>query len=238
MDTQQIDIVKNQPETIKIIIADEYPILRQGLRSFIEQQRDLNLIAEVVDGTELVEATSNLQPDVIIADEFLPGLDCNIIRHLSDSYQKTKIIILTDHRNIPHLQSIVLAGASDYLTKKARGDEIVHFIRSVILGTNPFSKGVPSIYKDDFRIAFKKNNALTISIVNELCERELDIIKMIYRGKSNKEISKKLGINLSYIKAIISNIFTKVGASSRTDAISICLKTGILTLEDLDKIDD
>jgi DNA-binding NarL/FixJ family response regulator len=221
-------------DNFKIIVADEYPIIRQGLRSIIEQQFDLNVVADVINGKELVEAASKLRPDVIITDEYLPDFDCNTIRELTRDTQNVKIVVLTDHKNVPHLHSLVVAGASDYLTKKARGDEVVHFIRSVILGTNPLLKNIPIF--SDMKIAVNKSNSIAIITVNDLSERELAILKMIYRGKSNKEIGETLGINLSYIKAIISNIFTKMGASSRTDAISICLKAGILTLEDLDKL--
>lgn len=220
---------------IRIIIADRYPMPRLGLRITIEKQQDLEVVAEAVDLSELLETITHLHPDIVIVDEQLigPGIDITrLMEKMKDKTHNTKMLILTNFRDIQHLNQLISEGTS-YLKKTAIADEVVYFIRSMITGINPYVR--KKLYNDNSIVKLNESKKLILMNSNEITPKELEILKSIYNGKTNKEIASIMGNNVPTTKAHINTLFTKLGVSSRTEAVSLCLKSGILTLRDLNE---
>jgi DNA-binding NarL/FixJ family response regulator len=232
--TESFSLTEHFQNKIRIVIGDGYPLMRLGLRTIIEKQQDLEVVAEASDVPELLATVASLHPDIIIMDQLLPGFGIDTtspIKQIFETSPSSKVLILSDFGNIEQLRTIMKEGASDYIKKNAAGDEIIYFIRSIKLGFNPYL--TKKIYKDNLRVTLGETEKIVLVNSNEITVKELDMLRAIYNGKSNKEISAITGNNISLTKAKLSTLFTKLGVSSRTEAISVCLRSGILTLKDL-----
>ncbi len=215
------------PPRTRIILVDDHPLMRQALRMWIEREQDLEVVAEASDGAEAVAIASKLHPDIVIMDITLPRLSgLEATRQIVASCPHTAVLVVTVHTDVEHLLGLQRAGASGYLSKSASGEEIVHAIRTVAAGEVVFppadSQGTPP-----------KGSHSSPARLNELTTRELTILKLLAEGMPNKLIAAELNMSLRRVKATTSTVFLKLGVSSRTEAIAVGLKSGIITLSDL-----
>lgn len=225
----------NDEEIIKtrIIIADDYPLIRQALRTCIEKEKDLEVVAETGDGQEAVELAIKLHPDVVIMDTEMPLLNgVEATRQIVERCHSTEVLVLASNDDTLHVLDIINSGASGYLTKSAHGEVIIHYIRKITAGEHAFPPSILySSLKDVPRVSAP---AQALPRGEELTNRELSILKMVARGMANKDIARKMGLSVHYIKASLTTIFIKLGVSSRTEAITNSLKAGIITLNELE----
>jgi DNA-binding NarL/FixJ family response regulator len=224
------DITKKR---IRIVLADDHPLMRQAIRMWLEKQQDLEVQAEASDGKEIIDIAAKLQPDIVIMDISMPkvnGLEAT--RQIISKCPGTEVLVLTVHTDAEHINGMLQAGASGYLTKNASGEEIVHAIRAVAAGESILPTKLLYAAVEDF---LDNSQVPVTNKLNELTSRELYILKLVAKGMQNKEIAAKLGLSLRGVKANLTTIFIKLGAGSRTEAISIGLKSGILTINDLNK---
>jgi two-component system, NarL family, response regulator LiaR len=221
----------NETRKIRIVLADDHPLMRQAIRMWLEKQQDLEVLAEACDGKEAVDVTTKLHPDIVIMDISMPKINgLEATRQIMSSCPDTNILVLTVHTDSEHIQGMIKAGASGYLTKDASGEDVVHAVRAVASGENLISS---KILQDTAKDSLNNISPAALNKLNELTLRELFILRMVARGLHNKDIALKLGISLRGVKANLTTIFIKLGADSRTEAISIGLKSGILTIGDL-----
>lgn len=221
---------KNQ--NIKIVLADDHPLMRQALRMWIEKQRDLEIIAEANDGKEAVEIAGKLKPDVIIMDISMPKLNgLEATKRIKLSSPSTEILVLTVHTDDEHIASMIKAGAGGYIIKTASGEEIIHAIRALAYGECLLPSNISRDIMSDIL-----SNSIPVPInLNKLDKREITILRLVAKGFSNKQIALELGLSLRNVKAILTNVFLKLEVSSRTQAIAYGLKTNIIELKDLNK---
>jgi len=217
---------------IKIILADDHPLMRQAIRLQLEKDEDMKVVAEARDGKEALSLIASLKPDVVILDISMPKLNgLETTKQISSLYPGTKVIIFTVHADNGHIQGLLQAGAKGYLTKNVPGEEVVHAVRSVVSGEQVVLCPSTEINDDEIESIQQVQSV----IPQLLTPRELKILKFVANGLTNKEISANLSISLRGVKAILTAIYIKLGAVSRTDAISIGLKSGILSLNDLER---
>jgi two-component system, NarL family, response regulator LiaR len=218
---------------IRIILADDHPLMRQAIRMWLDKQPDLEVLAEASDGREAIDLALKLQPDVVIIDISMPRINgLEATRQIVSRCPETNVLVLTVHTDTEHIHGMLQAGAVGYLTKNASGEDVVHAVRTVAVGENVLPDNTQYDRADE-----SFNNTLWASSnkLNELTHRELSILKMVAKGMHNKEIAAELGLSLRGIKAYLTTIFIKLGASSRTETVSRGLKSKILTMDDLNQ---
>mgnify|MGYP000988988599 CR=1 FL=1 len=219
----------------KILLVDDHPLIRRALRDILEQESDLLVIGEAADGQEAVEMTGEHQPDVVIMDISMPvmsGVDAT--KEIKASYPSTLVLILTVHTDIETIFRILQAGASGYLVKSVFGPEVVHTIRALMDGDMVLA---PAVSQEVLKYALLQMRGLTrpsrLENSEQLTAKSLEILALAAKGMANKQIGAELGISEATVKSYFVDIFQNLNVRSRTEAIFVCLKSGILTLEDL-----
>lgn len=213
-------------ERITVLIADDHPVVRQGLRTFLELQEDMEIVGEACDGEEAVERAQQLLPDVVLMDLVMPGVDgieaTRRIRSLSPS---TKVIALTSFADDDKVFPSVKAGAAGYLLKDVRPQDLADAIRTVHRGEALLHPAVAAKLMQEF--AEGKPRAPG----EGLTERELDVLRLVARGMSNKEIAGALVLSEKTVKTHVSNILQKLHLADRTQAALYAVRQGLAELE-------
>ncbi|MEG4321873.1 MULTISPECIES: response regulator transcription factor [unclassified Microcoleus] len=207
-----------QSNMIRLLIADDHAILRQGLAALLEQEPDLKVVAKASNGEEALTMFRQYQPDVTLMDLRMPQMDgVAAITAICAEFDKARIVVLTTYDGDEDIYRGLRAGAKSYLLKDAEPEELVLAIRTVVSGKKYIPTAVGA------KLADRMDNA-------QLSDRELDVIRLIVTGKCNHEISKILQISESTVKFHINNILGKLGVSDRTQAAIAALKRGIVSL--------
>jgi NarL family two-component system response regulator LiaR len=214
------------------MIADDHAMLREGMRNLLEKEKDFELVGEAADGEEAVRLAGHLKPDIIIMDIVMPKLNgIEATRQIKRVSPAAAILILTAYSDIRYIIGLLEAGACGYLLKNSPGKDIIRAVRAVRSGEAVLDSEVTR--KLVQRLANLSRNPEDREAAGQLTDREIEIMKWAARGLSNKELSEKLFISLRTVKAHMTNIFNKLGCSSRTDAIIKGLKQGFIDLNDI-----
>ena len=208
--------------TIRIIIADDHPIVRSGLKAILASQPDFELVADVENGSAAVSASATLHPDVILLDLQMPIMDgVTAIAHLQKQDPPARIIILTTYDTDADVLRALEAGASGYLLKDTPPEELFRAIRSAARGEMTLA---PSV-------AAKLSRRLTQTAERSLSAREIEVLELAARGDSNKEIAVKLHITEATVKSHIVHIFDKLNVTDRTAAVTVALEKKMIRLQ-------
>ena len=213
-------------EAIKILIADDHPVVREGLIAMLSREVDFKVVGEAKDGAEAVNKAKELSPDVVLMDLRMPEMDgVEAMRQIRSAMPDIKFIILTTYSDDDYIFSGIEAGARAYLLKDAPREDLFKAIRSVYRGESLIQPVVASKLLDRFsQLSRRKPSG------EELSERELEVLCLMAKGAANKEISAELNIAQSTVKTHITNIFQKLGVNDRTEAVTQALKKGIIRL--------
>ena len=219
-------------EKIKILIADDHAVVREGTRQILEQEPDLNVVAEAGDGEEAVDLAGSFKPDVAIIDIAMPKLDgIEATRQIKALYPTIAILILSAYDDDQFVFSLLEAGAAGYLLKSVRGHELIDAVRAVYAGESVLH---PSIARKVLnRFAPASGERREQKPLEVLSERELEVLRLATRGLSNQDIANELSLSLRTVQAHLGHIFNKLQVSSRTEAVVCALKEGWITLEDI-----
>lgn len=213
-------------EQIKILIADDHPVVREGLFAMLSREPDFRVVGEAKDGAEAVDKARRLNPDVVLMDLRMPEVDgVEAMRQIRSANPDIKFIILTTYSDDEYIFSGIEAGARAYLLKDAPREELFKAIRAVYKGESLIQPVVASRLIDRFTELSRK-----VPSGEQLTERETEILQLMAKGAANKEISAQLSISESTVKTHISNIFQKLGVNDRTEAVTQALKRGIIRL--------
>jgi DNA-binding NarL/FixJ family response regulator len=219
-------------EEIRIVIADDHHLVRQALMDLFKNQSDLKVIATASDGEEAIEIAARLNPDVIIMDITMPKINgLEATRCIKAKYPYIGILVLTVHTDNEHITGILQAGADGFLVKTASESEIIQAVRAVAVGDTVLS---PAVSKQIFKYAFQYFKQPIPVNLNSLTSRELETLRLVAKGLSNKEIATRLGITTRSVKSYMTNVYQKMNVKSRTEAVALSLQIGILTLEDIE----
>ena len=208
----------SQPQTIRVLIADDHSVVRQGLATLIEQESDMTVVAQARDGNEAIALFREHQPDVMLMDLRMPNMDgVMAITTICAESKTAQIMVLTTYDGDEDIYRGLRAGAKGYLLKDTEPDELLNAIRIISRG----QKHIPP--------AVGAKLAERMSSPN-LSDRELEVIRLMALGKSNHDISTDLNISESTVKFHINRILSKLGVSDRTQAVIVALKRGIANL--------
>jgi DNA-binding NarL/FixJ family response regulator len=211
----------------RIMVVDDHPLMRQALLTLLERYPEFKVVAQASDGQEAVNIVENTDPDIIIMDISMPGLNgLEATRQIKAKHPNIAILILTVHSDNEHIYNIIKVGACGYLVKTASDEEIINALHSVAAGDTVLSPDVSTqIFKYIYPIKPPSGTNLTV--------RELEILKLVAKGISNKEIAGILAISPRSVTGYLTNVFNKLNVASRTEAIAYSIQNGILTVYDL-----
>ena len=211
-------------DPIGILIADDHPVVRQGLRTFLETQDGLEVVGEASDGAEAAELAQQLLPDVVLMDLVMPGLDgVEATRRIRELSPSTKVIVLTSFDEDEKVFPSVKAGAAGYLLKDVRPQELAEAVRRVHAGEALLAPSVAAKLMQE--VAGERQP------VSGLTERELEVLRLIARGLPNKLIAQELVVSETTVKTHVSNILAKLHLTDRTQAALYAVREGLAELE-------
>jgi len=219
-------------DRIRILLAEDHVVVRQGTRQLLEREQDLEVIGEAGDGEEAVRLASQLKPDVIIMDVAMPKLSgIEATKRIKALLPLTIVLVLTGYDYDEYIFSLLEAGAAGYLLKDISGDELISAVRAVYAGEPMFHPRV--LRKLMSRFSPPVAEPTPARSVEVLSEREVEVLKSAAKGMSNKDVGKNLFISERTVQAHMRSIFNKLGVGSRSEAVLYGLKRGWFTLEDL-----
>lgn len=201
---------------LSILVVDDHPVMRDGLRAIIGQEPDLQVIGEAGDGAEAIEQFRRLRPDLTLIDLQMPGVDgLQAITVIRDEFPDATIIVLTTYPGDARVARAFTLGATSYLLKTARSEEIVRAMRNAVVGRHTVA---PEVAR---QVARHTGDEV-------LTEREISVLRWVAKGRSNRQIAEMLHISEDTVKARMKNILGKLGADDRTHAVMIAIARGFI----------
>jgi len=214
---------------IRVLIVDDHQIVRKGIRALLATKRDIQVVGEASDGLEAVAQTLNLHPDVVLMDLMMPKMDgIQAAKEITSKQPETHILVLTSFAADDQVFPAIQAGAQGYLLKDSGPQELVQAIHQVHRGETSLQ---PAIARKV--LALLSTPSQKPPAADPLTVRELDILRLIAQGHSNKEIAKQLTVAEETVHAHVSNILRKLHLASRTQAALYALKEGIASVNDI-----
>lgn len=211
---------------LKILIADDHQIVRRGLRMTLDAEQDMQVVAEAADGSEVLGLVRQHTPDVVLMDLQMPVVDgVRALGQLRPEFPDLPILILTSFSDDAHIFAALRAGASGFLLKEMGGDELVEAIRGA-------AKGRPQLHPDVARKLMARA-PMPEDPFESLTEREREVLKLIGRGMSNKEIALALVLTEMTVKGYVSDLLAKLGVGDRTQAALMAVRYGLVRVEEL-----
>jgi DNA-binding NarL/FixJ family response regulator len=205
---------------VRVLVADDHHVVRRGLIFFLKTQQEIEIAGEAKDGLEAVEQTGRLKPDIVLMDLDMPNMNgIEATRLIKQKHPETRVLMLTSFSDQDHVIPALEAGASGYQLKDIEPDELVKAIIQVMKGENQLHPKATSHLLSHLSNKDKKK-----SPIDDLTKRELDVLKEIAKGKSNKEIAASLFITEKTVKTHVSNLLSKLEISDRTQAALLAVK--------------
>lgn len=213
-------------EAIKILVADDHPVVREGLSAMLAKEQDIWVVGEAENGVEAVSKAGELKPDIVLMDLRMPELDgVEAMRQIRAQNPDIKFIVLTTYDSDEYIFKGIEAGARAYLLKDAPREELFKAIRAVYRGESLIQPAVAGKVLDRFAELSRQ-----VETPGALSERELDVLKLMAGGAANKEIAAELFITESTVKTHIASIFQKLAVNDRTEAVTQAIRKGIIRL--------
>jgi two-component system, NarL family, response regulator LiaR len=216
-------------KTIRLLITDDHSIVRKGIKALLATEKDMEVIGEAENGVEAVAQAAALKPDVILMDLVMPEMDgIEATRRITAEQPGTRILVLTSFAADDKVFPAVKAGALGYLLKDSTPDQLLESIRQVYRGEPSLE---PSIARKVLQELSRPGQGKQTT--EPLTERELDVLRLIAQGMSNREIAAKIFVAEWTVRSHVSNILGKLHLASRTQAALYALRSGLASLEDL-----
>jgi len=222
----------------RVLIADDHALIRDGFRRMLDYEKDFEVIGEASDGREAVELCRRLEPDLVLMDVRMPGMDgLEATRAIKANQPEVSVLVITTYENADYLLGAIKAGAAGYILKDAPSERMVNSMRRVLAGEWPLNQelGVQLIR----RLASEGPQASAVPWAAEssakaapppledFTPREVEVLGLLLRGKTNEEIAKSLSISRATVKVHVRHIIAKLGVSDRTQAVVRALELGL-----------
>lgn len=217
---------------ISVVIADDHVLVRQGIRRFLEAAGDIEVLAEVGDGLELLRKLAQVSPDVVLLDLHMPQMTgIEAAQRIKRDYPHVRILVLTADDAVPQVLALLKTGADGYVLKTARMEEVIHAVRQVYSGNVALSPQVATqVVHQVARMPSAPEDEAPL-FIEPLTERELRVLRLAAQGKTNREIGQALAISHRTVQGHLADIYDKLHVHSRTEAVTEALKLGWMTLE-------
>lgn len=221
-------------QPIRILLADDHVMLRQGTAEMLRKEADIEIVGEADNGQQAIDLTLRLRPDIVVMDVRMPVLSgIEATRRIRDTMPKVQVLVLTAYDDDQYIFSLLQAGASGYLLKTAPVKELVKAIRLVRSGESPLDPSIAR--KVVIRMAGDQGSRTPIgedgTSIQALTFREQEVLQLLSRGLNNQAIAEALYVSDRTVQAHLTNIFAKMGVSSRLEAVLTAIRRGWLTLE-------
>jgi NarL family two-component system response regulator LiaR len=202
---------------IRILLADDHTVVRSGLNAVLAMQDDFKIVGEASDGEEALRLCEVLQPDIVLMDLLMPKLDGVVAtKSIKQRWPQIKVIALTSFKDQEYVEGALKAGASSYMLKNVSADELVNAVRRT-------HAGQPSLSPEAAQVLIQRVSEPAQPGI-DMTDREREILALMVEGLSNKKIAERLTINDSTVKFHVSNILSKLGVTSRTEAVAMAVK--------------
>lgn len=214
---------------MKVLIADDIMILRQGLKAVLEQDSEIEVVALAENGKEAFEKCKVYEPDVVLMDMRMPEYDGAYgIRAIKEQYERIKVLVLTTFDDEETIEKALDSGADGYILKEMEDEKVIASVKSVYAGMSIFGDGVYRVMKSRMEQAVtSKQNAATVESDCHFTDRELDIVKLVAQGYDNKEIATKLFLAEGTVRNNISRVLEKLSLKDRTQLAVYAVKHGL-----------
>jgi DNA-binding NarL/FixJ family response regulator len=216
-------------QPIRVVLADDHAVVRKGIREFLEASGNIRVVAEAADGEEAIALVAQQAPDVAVLDVQMPGLTgIDATRRIKAEFPGVRVLILTAYDDDPYIFALLQAGASGYVLKTADSDELVNAVRAVFRGESALD---PVVAQKVVQQLTSGRPLGAQNTVEPLTEREIEVLHLAAKGLTNKAIGQALGISDRTVQGHLANIYGKLDAGSRTEAVTEALKQGWIVLE-------
>jgi DNA-binding NarL/FixJ family response regulator len=207
--------------SIRVLLADDHHVVRVGLHAMLDPSPDIQVVGEAADGAEAIALVRDLDPDVVLMDLRMPRIDgVAAIALLREQARAVAVLVLTTYDTDADIVRAIEAGATGYLLKDATRDELLHAIRSAAAGGSALAPAVAS--RLVARMAAPGGSALSA--------REIEVLELVARGRSNKETARLLHLSEATVKTHLVHVFSKLGVEDRTEAVTVAIERGIIRL--------
>ena len=228
-------------DVIRLLLVDDHDVVRVGLKSFLQTQDGLSVVAEAANGEQAIEQALLVKPDVILMDITMPGMDgLEATRRLRNLCPESLVLALTVHDDKQYFMQMLAAGASGYITKQSAADDLVAAIFTVAQGNIYLQPALARWLLDDYqRLATQSGSHVSLTAENEeqeaiglevLSLRERQVLELVADGSNNQEIGKLLGLSPKTIARHRERIMNKLNMHSRTELVKFAIRTGLVKL--------
>ncbi|MCE5207459.1 MAG: response regulator transcription factor [Chloroflexi bacterium] len=210
---------------IRVLLVDDHAILREGLRALLSHYEDVEVIGEAQDGAEAVALVGQLQPDIVLMDVAMPGMGgLEATQLIRQQHPQTRVLVLTQYDDFQYIQSLLRAGASGYVTKRALGTDLIAALQVVARGETYLQPSVASTVAEQFRHPADS----TDDLMEPLTSREQEILKHIAQGKTNPQIAVALSLSVKTVEWHRANLMSKLDAHSAADLVRYAVQHGLV----------
>jgi two-component system, NarL family, response regulator NreC len=214
---------------VRILLADDHPIVRQGMRSLVETQKDLMVVGEASDGLQAVQLVEKIKPDILILDLMMPSLNgMEVLRHIQESTPETRVIVLSMHSADSYVIKAMQNGASGYIVKETGPSELIQAIRNILAGEIYLS---PILTVRQDAIFVETGDKTLKDPYDLLTRREVEILQMTAEGRSSNDIGGKLSISPRTVEIHRSRLMKKLALRNQSELIRYALKRGLMDLD-------
>jgi DNA-binding NarL/FixJ family response regulator len=220
-------VTETQP--IRVVLADDHAVVRKGIREFLEEEGDIVVVAEAADGDQAVALVAEHEPDVVVLDIQMPGVSgIEAGRRIKTDHPEVRVLILTAYDDEPYIFALLKAGANGYILKTADSAQLIQAVRAVHRGESPLD---PAVMQTVVQQVAAGRPVGARGTVETLTDREIEILRLVAQGLTNRAIGLALGISDRTVQGHLANIYGKLNVSSRTEAVTKALKQGWITIE-------
>jgi DNA-binding NarL/FixJ family response regulator len=218
--------------TLRVLIVDDHTIVRQGLRKLLEAEGDIEIVGEASDGREAVTKATDMQPAVVLLDISMPGLNgLEAIRQILKRSPKTRVLVLSMHKNEAYVLQALRNGASGYVLKEAASEEIVTALRALGRGESYLSPSISRVVIDDYLRINSGGESTARSLYESLTAREREIFQLLAEGLKNHEVAERLHVSVKTVETHRAHVMEKLGLNNIAELVKYAIEVGIIQLD-------